>query len=245
MFLSVCAVLFCLQPDYPLTARAALTSFANESEKVPTTQLRADISSQELSDRILKAYNKIKDLSVDAHLDFKLIKLGLSFEATGEYLYKQPEKTTLQLHGYMASRVAEEEAAIKATNILAALRKNITREYDAGAVIQTTLEGQLCYTVRLIPKTKANLSRILIWINADKYTMPQVVMQYNDGSRLLQRKQYMLLDDVYVVREMETEYVSPDKELQMHATFGKYLVNKGIPDSTFENHPSSNLISPF
>ncbi len=220
-------------------------TLASESEKLPTTRLRADINSQELSDRILKAYDKIKDLSVNVHFNFKLIKAGLDFDATGEYFYKQPDRTTLALHGFMASRVAQQEEAIRATNILAALRKNITQEYDAGIVTQMTLEGQPCYTVELTPKTKENVSRIIIWINSDKYTMPQVIMQYSDGSRLLQRKQYTLLDNVYVVQEMETDYVSPKEELQLYATFGKYLINKVIPDSTFEDRPPSNLISPF
>jgi len=236
LIFAVFGAMLCLRPDHTL---------ANESEKLPTARVRADISSQELSDRILTAYNKINDLSVETHLDFKLIKQGLDFDATGEYLYKQPDKTTLVLHSFMASRVATEEAAIKATNILAALRKNITNEYNAGPVTETTLDGQRCYTVELTPKTKENLSKIVIWIDADKYTMPQVMMQYLDGSNLTQRKEYELLNDVYVVREMDTDYVSPKNELQLHATFGKYLINRGIPDSTFENQTPSNLISPF
>lgn len=204
------------------------------------------MTSQELSDRILSAYNKIEDLSVDIHLKFKMSNPGYKFGATGTFFYKQPSKTMLQLHGgFMAERFAKEEETIKATNILAALRKNITQEYEARILSQTVLRGQNCYKVELIPKKKENIAKIFIWINVDRYTMPLVVMQYRDGSKLTQHKQYMLHNNVYVVQKMQTLYVSPEKQLKIQTSFENYRVNEGIPDTVFENQPPSNLISPF
>ncbi len=219
---------------------------ANGSEKLPETSLRTNISSQELSNRIATAYNKINNLSANVSIHFKLINAGIGFDSTGAFYYKEPDKTSLQLNGIPKFLLDQENAGVlRSVDILAGLRREITLEYDAGVVDQIKLDGKLCYTVKLIPKTKEDVARILVWVDAEQYTMPLAILIYNDGSTLTQKKRYLPCGGVYVAKEIRTFYDSPKTQAEIDASIQNCEVNKPIPDSFFKNRKASNLVSPF
>lgn len=219
---------------------------ASGSEKLTQSSLRANITSEELSTRIATAYNKINDLSADVSVHFKLINVGVGFDGTGTYYYKEPDRTTLQVKGIPSFLLNQENAnVLNSVNILAGLRREITSEYDAGVVDQIKLDGKSCYTVKLIPKTKENVARILVWVDAEKYTMPLAILIYNDGSTLTQKKRYLPCGDAYVAREIRTYYDSPKTQAEIDVSLKNCQVNKPISDTVFQDQKASNLVNPF
>ncbi len=218
----------------------------DKSEKVKETHPRVPLKTSELFERISESSSQVKDLSAQVNFHLNLSRLGMHFNVGGDFYYKKPDKFKLKLREVPDFLVSREDNAFRTTNLLASLQKNITQGYDARVVDETSLQGANCYVIRLIPKTKESIQKIVLWVNSQNYTMPKVILSFDDGSTLVQRKQYIQTDNIYVVQDMETDIDSPDIQAEIITNFSHYQINKGIPDTVFDNQKSgSNPISAF
>jgi len=218
-----------------LSMASLANSSTEKSERISAASDPLHITSDELFHRITDTSNQIKDLSAQIDLSLKLQNLGLSFNLSGDFYYKQPDKMKLKLHHIPEFLASRQNEAVGTTMILQDIRRNMTKNYQGRILTELPFLGENCYLVELIPKTKQNVNKILLWINAANYTIPQVIMEYDDGSNFMQRKTFVETDHVFVVSKMETTVESPDVQADIQATFKDYQINKGLPDTLFDN----------
>lgn len=218
---------------------------ANSSEKVPETHVRPSVQSNDLFDRIAEMTATVKDLSAQVDFQIHLFNLGMTFNVGGDLYYKQPDKMRLKLKEIPGFIFSRQNNALRTTNLLAGLRRDVRELYNSRIINQAALQGENCYVVQLIPKKEEGISRILLWVDSQNFTMPQVILHYEDGSHLTQRKTYTKADDVFVVKKMESDYDAPGMRAEILATFRNYKINKGVSDSLFERAAENNLVSIF
>ena len=221
-------------------------SASDRDERLSSKSFRTSIQAPDLFDRIAETSSSVRDLSAEVDFKVRLYNIGITFDVGGDYYYKQPEKTRLKLREIPDFLLSRQSDAFKTTNILAGLRRDLKEQYQTKIVNQTSLHGENCYIVQLVPKKEDGVARILLWVNSINYTMPQVIIHYENGANLTQRKSYVKAGDVFVVEKMDSDYNSPDMKAEILATFRNYQINKGLADTLFEHSKSeNNLVSIF
>jgi len=226
--------------------KAAQCQLKSASDRLPDTQVRTSVQSSDLLERIAETTHQVSDLSSDVDFQIELHNLGMRFNVTGNLYYKHPDHFRLQLHDIPEFLLHRENDAFRTTNVLAGIRRDIKTQYNARIINQTKYQDENCYVIQLIPKQQENIARILLWVDANHYTMPLVIIRYDDGSTLSQRKLYTKANDVYVVSKMDSNYDAPGIQAEIFATFSHYKINQGMSDSVFEKEPTQqNFISTF
>lgn len=207
---------------------------SENSEKLSFAADTPRISSDELFRRIIDTSNQIRDLSAKIDFDLKLHNLGLSFNISGDYYYKQPDKVHLDFKSLPPFLASRQDEIVNHTTLITELLKNPVQNFNGRILAEIPAFQVNCYLVELIPKTKQNITKVFLWVNADDYTIPQTILEFDDGSNVTERKTYMEMDHMWVVSKAETMIDSPSVQANVFTTFTGYQINKGLPDSLFE-----------
>lgn len=205
-----------------------------KSEKIAAPAETARINSDELFRRIADSSNQIKDLSAEVDFDLKLHNLGMNFNVSGDYYYKQPDKISFKFSHLPEFLSSRKDEIFTYAMLMSNLLRNPMKNFDGRVLAETPGFGAQCYLVELIPKTKQNITKVLLWVNTVNYTIPQTILEYDDGSNVTQKKTYTEAEHLHVVSKSETEIESPDVQADITASFKDYRINKGLPDTLFE-----------
>lgn len=195
-----------------------------------TLPARADDEVENIFQHVSELNPGLVDYSAAINLNVKAKWLFVPYspKLAGHYYYKNPDKHKLVLE--------DAPSFIKnQPNAFGFSLPDLTRVNSRVARI-TSINGQKCYEVVLIPKTERSFTSQQFWINCENYTVPRQITNYKDNGKLTVDATYTVIGDYWVFDKMHAEFSFPKVKVQASAdaSYSDYKFNQGLTDSFFE-----------
>ncbi|MCD4783395.1 MAG: hypothetical protein K8T10_06150 [Candidatus Eremiobacteraeota bacterium] len=199
-----------------------LSAIPASAEKMPTAE--------QLWTRLQKVNPGLKDYSVRLKIKVqaKYQFLNPKLRLTGTYYFKKPDKHKLKLD--RASYFLNKYPKIFGWNLPK------LKEFNSK-VKSVKYMGKDYYLVTLTPKTIAgDVKMERLWIDKKNYTFPKHIYEYKSGGNITLNVTYRKNGKFILYDKMNASFDFPKEKLsaKANATYGKYTLNKDIPDSFFD-----------
>ena len=149
------------------------------------------ISPDEIIDRMtttvegLKAYKAKVKISLVVH---SLSNLGMTVH--GELYVRNPDLVRLKLLDIPEAIARKYQTSFSKTVVPGIASKNYKKRYNISFVGLRNYRGERCFLLLLKPKKEGNVTRVLMWVSTEDYTVPKVIIFYKDGGRILLTQEY-------------------------------------------------------
>jgi len=199
-----------------------LSAIPANTEELPTAE--------QLWAKIKKVNPELKDYSVPLKIKVqaKYQFLNPKLRLTGTYYFKKPDKHKLKLD--RASYFLNKYPKIFGWHLPK------LKEFNSK-VEEVKYQGEDYYLVTLTPKTIAgDVKRERLWINKKTYILPKHIYEYKNGGNISLNVTYRKNGKFVLYDKMTASFNFPKEKLSANAnaSYGKYNINKGIPDSFFD-----------
>ena len=213
-------IVFVLLAVFAFTFIAGLKP-AFAAEKLPTVEKLWENIKKINPD--LKDYNVKIKVKVQAKYQFMNPKIRL----TGTYYFKKPDFHKLELD--RASYFLNKYPKIFGWHLPKLAEFN-------SKVENTRFKGKECYLVSLTPKTiSGDIKRQRLWVDKNNYTFAKHIYEYKKGGLITLEVKYRTEGKNILYDKMNASFNFPKEKLSAtaKATYGKYQINNGYPDSFF------------
>lgn len=213
-------------------------SATSDSDKLGTENVQTKLSVHDILDRIEENMNGINDLQAQMTFRIFVRRLGFPFNVNADYYFKKPDKVKIALHGLPGLLVGDAPKTITAATTLTGFRKDYQNLYHSKLLGIRKVRGQSCYYLELTPiHEDGNVSKTLLWINQDDFTLPRLFTNYKDGSWIEVNRTYMPVEKHRLVDHIDAtmNFVKNDLQADVTAHYEKYKINQGLSDTIFED----------
>jgi outer membrane lipoprotein-sorting protein len=169
----------------------------------------------------LKDYSAVVKMNMKAKYSVLEIPLNLD----GNYYFKAPDRHRIKVN--------------KAPNFLAQYPQvfgwSLPDTKDFTGKVKGEENG--CKILRLVPiMGMGDLLKIEIWVDKETWRYPRQVYYYRSGGKIELNVTYKQVEGYYLFDRCNGTFDFPKNRLKASgdATYEQYEINKGIPDSFFE-----------
>ena len=200
---------------------AGLSFPAGAQEKFPTVE--------QLFTHMGEVNPELKDYSSDISVNIKFSVSSINLE--GKYYYKKPDKYKLEIK--KAPYVLKKYPQIFGWCLPDPLKYHNTVKMNQDS------EGKDCYVVDMVPiEPQGDLTKQQLWINAQDYTFPKQVYEYNYGTITVDAKyrkdaKFILFDSISAFFDIKVPLIGKLKATAI-ASYKNYKTNIGLKDTFFE-----------
>lgn len=176
----------------------------------------------------MKQVNKgLTDYSADLTMQMKAkySVLEIPLNLTGSYFYKEPGKHRIKVNN--------------APNFLAQYPQVFGWSLPDTSEFTGKVRGEdgNCRVLKLIPVMgMGDLLKIEIWVDKSTYLYSKQIYYYRDGGKIAVDITYRQVGDYHLFDKVKGSFEFPKNNITAsgEAQYQNYSVNKGIPDSVFE-----------
>jgi outer membrane lipoprotein-sorting protein len=191
------------------------------------TPLKKVSESETIMNKMRMVNEGLQDYSAALTLKMKakysVLELPLNLD--GDYYFKQPDKHKIKVN--------------RAPNFLAQYPQVFGWSLPDPAEYTSKVKGREngCVILRLVPRMgMGDLLKIEIWVDETTYRYPKQIYYYRDAGRITLEITYRQVEGFYLFDRLQGTFEFPKNRLTAsgQATYRDYRINKGIPDSLFE-----------
>lgn len=219
----------------------SLTAFSadseSDSEKLSNDKTNLTISPSAVLDRLEDNMAGIKDLQAQMVFHIFVKRLGFPFSVNADYYFKAPDKVKIALHGLPGLLLGDAPKTITGAVTLTGFRKDFQTLYHTKLLGTRKILEKACYYLELTPiREDGNVSKTLLWVNRDDFTLPRLITNYKDGSWIQVNRTYSLIEKHLLVDHIDAtmNFIKNDLKADVTASYAHYKINQGLSDQIFE-----------
>lgn len=170
----------------------------------------------------------INDFTVS--LDISLYAYLMRFPLDAKLYFKKPNKAKLVFIS-VPEYLKQYEKSFKSV----IPSETFYKKYKSRVLGIETFKDDRCYTIKLIPEVKGNLTEAFIWVDTLKFTPKRIFLFYRDGGNIEIENTFKDLknDNQYLVSRQLISFNLQAVKAKALILYSNYLLNQNLPDSLF------------
>ena len=178
-------------------------------------------------EQMQKQSSAIRDFTVNLNITCYACLMCLPVKA--KLYFKRPDKVKMDFYDipdFLRGYEKEFKAVVPAETFRKKYTSRLMGKESDG---ETTL-----YVLALSPVKESNLKRAYLWVNTGNFTCEKMFLAYRDGSTIEVENEFMHSGEHQVIKRQKISFRLSTLNAKAIIAYSNYLINRGIPDSVFE-----------
>ena len=112
--------------------------------------------------------------------------------------------------------------------------ETLKKKYRCKVVGKETIGEKTHYVLKMTPLEEGNLKQVHMWVHSEIFIPSRMFLTYKDKSTIEVENEFVSSDGVYVIKKQKIDFNLTSLSAKSIVTYSDYRVNKGIPDSFFQ-----------